>query len=282
MTSQVNQIKDAFIPRILSIAGTDPTGGAGMHADIKTFSAMKTYAMSVVTAVVAQNTQGVRAFKAMDANFVADQIDAVFEDVEVDAVKIGMVANASIAKVIVERLLHHGATNIVLDPVMVAKSGDLLLDEEAIEVIRDALVPMAAIITPNLPEAGVLLNIKPEWSLDNMRNYAPDILALDCRSVLLKGGHLHGTTSPDIFCDRHGVIELDAPRIATKNDHGTGCTISAAIAALLPTTSLVDSVRFAKHYLTGALAASDKLKIGHGHGPVHHFFELWQDGMIGD
>ncbi|WP_297322516.1 bifunctional hydroxymethylpyrimidine kinase/phosphomethylpyrimidine kinase [uncultured Bartonella sp.] len=281
MTPQVDQSNSAFIPRILSIAGTDPSGGAGMQADIKTFSAMKTYAMSVVTAVVAQNTSGVRGFKAMDANFVADQIDAVFEDVKVDAVKIGMVANTAIAAVISERLLHHNATNIVLDPVMVAKSGDLLLNQEAIEFIRNILVPMAAIITPNLPEAGVLLNVKPRWTLAEMRKFAPDMLELHCRSVLLKGGHLHGSTSPDIFCDRHGIIELEAPRVATKNDHGTGCTISAAIAALLPTTPLVDSVRFAKQYLTGALGASNKLQVGHGHGPVHHFYELWQDGKFG-
>lgn len=281
MMPQVDK-KQVVIPRILSIAGTDPSGGAGMHADIKTFSAMKTYAMSVVTAVVAQNTQGVRAFKAMDANFVADQIDAVFEDINVDAVKIGMVANAAIARVIAERLVYHRANNIVVDPVMVAKSGDLLLEQDAIEFIRDVLVPMAAIITPNLPEAAVLLDIKPQWSLGEMRRYAPDILELKCRSVLLKGGHLNGATSPDIFCDRHGVVELEAPRIATKNDHGTGCTISAAIAALLPTTPLVDAVRFAKHYLTGALAASSKLEVGHGHGPVHHFYKLWRDGMIGD
>ncbi|WP_295967089.1 bifunctional hydroxymethylpyrimidine kinase/phosphomethylpyrimidine kinase [uncultured Bartonella sp.] len=281
MTSPVKK-NGTVIPRILSIAGTDPSGGAGMHADIKTFSAMKTYAMSVVTAVVAQNTQGVRAFKAMDAYFVADQIDAVFEDIKVDAVKIGMVANAAIAEVIADKLIHYGASNIVLDPVMVAKSGDLLLENDAIEIIRNVLVPMAAIITPNLPEAAVLLKTKPEWSLEEMRKCAPDILDLKCRSVLLKGGHLKTTTSPDIFCDRHGVIELEAPRIPTKNDHGTGCTISAAIAALLPTTPLVDSVRFAKRYLTGALAASNKLEVGHGHGPVHHFYELWKDGMTGD
>lgn len=280
MTLQVETDKDTFIPHILSIAGTDPSGGAGMQADIKTFSAMKTYAMSAVTAVVAQNTSGVRSFRPMDAGFVADQIDAVFEDVRVDAVKIGMVANAAIADIIADRLVHHQARNIVVDPVMVAKSGDLLLEQDAIELIRDVLVPMAAIITPNLPEAAVLLNSKPDWSLQEMRIQAPDLLDLGCRSVLLKGGHLKGQTSPDIFCDKHGVVELEAQRVITKNDHGTGCTISAAIAALLPTTPLVDSVRFAKNYLTGALAASDELHVGHGHGPVHHFYQMWKNGHI--
>lgn len=276
MTLQPNQDSNTFIPHILSIAGTDPSGGAGMHADIKTFSAMQTYAMSAVTAVVAQNTTGVRAFKAMDAQFVSDQIDAVFEDVRVDAVKIGMVANAAIAKTIAERLVYHRAKNIVLDPVMVAKSGDLLLDQEAIDIIRTVLVPMAEIITPNLPEASVLLNQQPQWSLAEMQRQAPKLLELGCHSVLLKGGHLAGKTSPDIFCDKDNVVELDAPRIDTKNDHGTGCTISAAIAALLPTTPLIDSVKIAKNYLTGALTQSDVLQVGHGHGPVNHFYKLWK------
>ncbi|EJF91564.1 bifunctional hydroxymethylpyrimidine kinase/phosphomethylpyrimidine kinase [Bartonella tamiae] len=268
------------IPNILTIAGTDPSGGAGMQADIKTFSAMKTYAMSVVTAVVAQNTTGVRAFEALDASFVSDQIDAVFEDVAVDAVKIGMIANIKIAQKIAERLIYHQAKNIVLDPVMVAKSGDLLLEEDAIVFIREILVPMAAIITPNLPEASVLLNIKPQWSFDEMRQQVPKLLELQCRSVLLKGGHLKTRTSPDIFGDKHGLIELEAERVITQNDHGTGCTLSAAIAALLPTTPLVDSVRLAKNYITDALKASHELHVGHGHGPVHHFYHLWKNGQI--
>lgn len=265
-----------MIANILTIAGTDPSGGAGMQADIKTFSAMKTYAMSVVTAVVAQNTQGVRAFHAMDPAFVGAQIDAVFEDVRVDAVKIGMVANVAIAEMIVDRLIHHQARNIVLDPVMVAKSGDLLLEDDAIRFIREHLVPMAAIITPNLPEAAVLLDIDLQWSLQEMRQRAPELLGLGCRSVLLKGGHLKDKSATDIFCDRHNLIELETPRLATRNDHGTGCTISAAIAALLPVIPLEEAVRRAKQYLTGAIAASSALEVGHGHGPVHHFYELWR------
>ncbi|WP_273759117.1 bifunctional hydroxymethylpyrimidine kinase/phosphomethylpyrimidine kinase [Bartonella sp. ML70XJBT.G] len=286
MKRQENQNK-FFIPRILSIAGTDPSGGAGMHADLKVFSAMKTYGMSVVTAVVAQNTQGVRAFQALDASFVADQIDAVFEDIHVDAVKIGMVANAQIAEVIAERLAYHKARFIIFDPVMVAKSGDVLLQPDTIEIMRDVLVPMATLITPNLPEAALLLGCKVQWSLDAMYHYAPQLLALGCNAVLLKGGHLntlakestenHASSSPDLYCDGEELVMLEAMRLMTTHDHGTGCTISAAIAALLPTQPLLCAVRQAKDYLHGALSASTALQVGKGRGPLHHFYELWKD-----
>jgi len=265
-----------MIYNILSIAGTDPSGGAGMQADLKTFAAMKTYGMSVATAIVAQNTRGVRSFVVMEPQFVADQLDAVFEDIRVDAVKIGMVANAAIAEVIVERLCHHRARNIVVDPVMVAKSGDLLLNEDAIAFIRDIMVPMAAIITPNLAEAEVLLGIKPAWSAREMQDRAPELLKLGCRSVLLKGGSLKDKMATDIFCDRNGTIVLDARRVPTRNDHGTGCTISAAIAAMLPSLPLEESVQRAKDYISASLRASFQLSVGHGHGPVHHFHEQWK------
>lgn len=274
-----------FIPRILSIAGTDPSGGAGMQADLKVFSAMKTYGMSVVTAVVAQNTQGVRSFQALDASFVADQIDSVFEDIHVDAVKIGMVANAQIAQIIAERLAYHKARFIVFDPVMVAKSGDVLLKPDTIEIMRDILVPMSTIITPNLPEAAMLLGCEVQWSLNAMYQYGPRLLALGCNAVLLKGGHLstlackgtenYDCSSPDLYCDCEGIVTLEASRIITTNDHGTGCTISAAIAALLPTQPLVCAVKQAKDYLHGALSASSALQVGKGRGPLHHFYELW-------
>ena len=266
------------IANVLSIAGTDPTGGAGIQADIKTFSALGAYAMSAITAVVAQNTQGVRSFVALDPGFVAEQIDAVFDDVRVDAVKIGMVATEAIAETIAERLRHHGARNIVFDPVMVAKSGDHLLTPDAVAAIRDRLVPLATVITPNLPEAGVLLGVEPAWSLDEMRARAGDLLKLGPRWVLLKGGHLDdAAASVDLLHGTSGTIELSAPRIRTRNDHGTGCTLSAAIAALLPCHPMEDSVRLAKGYLHGALAASDQLDVGHGHGPLHHFHRLWED-----
>lgn len=285
MERQENQNK-LFIPRILSIAGTDPSGGAGMQADLKVFSAMKTYGMSVVTAVVAQNTQGVRAFQALDASFVADQIDAVFEDIHVDAVKIGMVANAQIAKVIAERLAYHKARFIVFDPVMVAKSGDVLLQPDTIEIMRDVLVPMATLITPNLPEAALLLGCEVQWSLNAMYHYAPQLLALGCNAVLLKGGHLstlakenmekHDCSSPDLYYDAEELVMLEAVRLMTTHDHGTGCTISAAIAALLPTQPLLCAVKQAKDYLHGALSASTALQVGKGRGPLHHFYELWK------
>ncbi|WP_425489181.1 bifunctional hydroxymethylpyrimidine kinase/phosphomethylpyrimidine kinase [Bartonella phoceensis] len=283
---QVGQDK-LFIPRILSIAGTDPSGGAGMQADLKVFSAMKTYGMSVVTAVVAQNTQGVRAFQVLDASFVADQIDSVFEDIHVDAVKVGMVANAQIAQVIAERLVYHKARFIVFDPVMVAKSGDILLKPDTIEVMRDVLVPISTLITPNLPEAALLLGRKIQWSLNALYQYAPQLLALGCHAVLLKGGHLsalaskctgnHDFSSPDLYCDGEDLVMLEAPRLTTTHDHGTGCTISAAIAALLPTQPLLWAVKQAKDYLNGALSASSALHVGNGRGPLHHFYALWKN-----
>ncbi|WP_438721668.1 bifunctional hydroxymethylpyrimidine kinase/phosphomethylpyrimidine kinase [Bartonella rochalimae] len=283
MTLQSNKSK--FIPRILSIAGTDPSGGAGMQADLKVFSTMKAYGMSVVTAVVAQNTQGVRAFQALDASFVADQIDSVFEDIHVDAVKIGMVANAQIAQIIAERLAHYKARFIVFDPVMVAKSGDVLLKPDAIEVIRSVLIPMSTLITPNLPEAAILLNHEVQWSLDAMYQQSPQLLALGCGAVLLKGGHLdvlackttnyYDLSSPDIYCDSKGVVMLEASRFGTTNNHGTGCTLSAAIAALLPKEPLFDAIKRAKNYLNSALFASSTLNVGKGRDPLHHFCELW-------
>lgn len=266
-----------MIANVLTIAGTDPSGGAGIQADIKTFSALGAYAMAAITAVVAQNTQGVRSFVALDPVFVGDQIDAVFEDVRVDAVKIGMVANARITEAIAQRLRHHGAKNIVLDPVMVAKSGDHLLELDAVDAIRELLVPLATVITPNLPEAGVLLDAEPRWTLAEMRARVGDLRKLGSEWVLLKGGHLDGSAeSVDLLHGSSGTIALSAPRIRTRNDHGTGCTLSAAIAALLPTHSVESSVRRAKTYMHGSLAASGELDVGHGHGPLHHFHHLWK------
>lgn len=262
-------------PNVLTIAGTDPTGGAGIQADMKAFSAMGAYAMSVVTAVVAQNTQGVRAFVALEPDFVRAQIDAVFDDVRVDAVKIGMVANEGIARAIAEGLHHHGARNIVLDPVMVAKSGDHLLAQEAVAALRDILVPLADLITPNLPEAAVLLDRQLDWSPEEMRRQLAPLHALGSRWVLLKGGHAGGETSVDLLYSGDAPIELSAPRIATRNNHGTGCTLSAAIAALLPSCDVEEAVRRAKDYLQGALAAADRLDVGQGHGPLHHFHRHW-------
>jgi hydroxymethylpyrimidine/phosphomethylpyrimidine kinase len=264
-----------MITNVLSIAGSDPSGGAGIQADLKAFSALGAYGMAVITALTAQNTQGVRSFQTVEPQFVAEQIDAIFTDVRVDAVKIGMVATAGIAAAIADRLRHHGARNIVLDPVMVAKSGHRLLRDDAVAALRDTLVPMAHVITPNLPEAGVLLGQPAPVTLADMQQVMRELHRLGPQWVLLKGGHLSGADSTDLLFDGRTVTELSARRIETKNTHGTGCTLSSAIAALLPRFDMVQAVRQAKAYLTEAIATSSSLTVGSGHGPVHHFHALW-------
>ncbi|HEX4172445.1 MAG TPA: bifunctional hydroxymethylpyrimidine kinase/phosphomethylpyrimidine kinase [Acetobacteraceae bacterium] len=266
-----------MIANVLSIAGSDPSGGAGIQADLKTFSALGAYGMAVITALTAQNTQGVRSFQTVDPAFVAEQIDAIFADVRVDAVKIGMVASAQIAIAIADRLRHNAARNIVLDPVMVAKSGHHLLQPDAVATLRDTLVPMAQVITPNLPEAGVLLTTTEPASLPDMHLAVRRLHRLGSRWVLLKGGHLTDEASTDLLFDGETVTELPARRIATANTHGTGCTLSSAIAALLPQLEMAEAVRRAKGYLTASIAASEHLSVGSGHGPVHHFHALWKD-----
>ncbi|CAI3922261.1 Hydroxymethylpyrimidine/phosphomethylpyrimidine kinase (ThiD) (PDB:1Y9X) (PUBMED:17351295) [Commensalibacter communis] len=265
-----------MVKNILTIAGTDPSGGAGIQADIKTFSALGTYAMSVITAVVAQNTQGVRSYRTMDAEFVGEQIDVVFEDITVDAVKIGMLANADIVKVVASKLKQYHVKNVVLDPVMVAKSGDPLIDETSVAAIRDILLPQVTIVTPNIPEACVLLNKKEPISLDEMEVEAKNVLQLNPQWVLLKGGHLTGNICRDVLCDLQETYEFVGERIITKNDHGTGCTLSSAITALLPTMTVPKAVEKAKAFLEQALQSSHQLSVGHGHGPLHHFCNLWK------
>jgi hydroxymethylpyrimidine/phosphomethylpyrimidine kinase len=264
-----------MIANVLSIAGSDPSGGAGIQADLKTFSALGAYGMAVITALTAQNTQGVRSFQTVDPGFVAEQIDAIYADVRVEAVKIGMVATAEIAAAVADRLRRHGARNIVLDPVMVAKSGHHLLRDDAVAALRDALVPIAQVITPNLPEAGVLLGERTPATLADMRQAVRGLHRLGPEWVLLKGGHLTGEDSTDLLFDGTTITELPGRRIDTRNTHGTGCTLSAAIAASLPRFAMVEAVRRAKAYLTDAIAASDRLAVGSGHGPVHHFHALW-------
>jgi hydroxymethylpyrimidine kinase/phosphomethylpyrimidine kinase/thiamine-phosphate diphosphorylase len=262
-------------PNVLTIAGTDPSGGAGIQADLKTFSALGAYGMSAVTALVAQNTTGVRAVQTVDPDFVARQIDAVFDDVRVDAVKIGMVGTAETAAAVADRLRHHGARHIVLDPVTVAKSGDRLVSDEAVVALREKLVPLAEVITPNLPEGAVLAG-RTAIAADEMEEAARALHKLGPAAVLLKGGHLDGPESTDILFDGTGIVRLNAPRLATQNTHGTGCTLSSAIAALLPRHPLEEAVRKAKAYLTDAIAASDRLAVGSGRGPVHHFHAQWK------
>jgi hydroxymethylpyrimidine/phosphomethylpyrimidine kinase len=271
-----------MIPNVLTIAGSDPSGGAGIQADLKTFSALGAYGMSVITALTAQNTQGVRGVQVIDPDFVAAQIDAIFDDVRVDAVKIGMVATAEIATVIAGRLRHHAARNIVLDPVMVAKSGDRLLREDAVAAVRDRLVPLALVVTPNLPEAAVLLSGSEPATLTAMQGAVRALHRLGPQFVLLKGGHLASDDSTDLLFDGSAVTEFRGKRIDTRNTHGTGCTLSSAIAALLPRHDMVEAVRLAKAYLTGAIAASGRLAVGSGHGPVHHFHALCAGDQAGD
>jgi hydroxymethylpyrimidine/phosphomethylpyrimidine kinase len=261
-----------MIPNVLSIAGVDPSGGAGVLADIKAMSALGAYGMGVVTALTVQNTRGVTGIELVSPQFVTRQIDAIFADIRVDAVKIGMVATAEIARAIAAALTRHGAPHIVLDPVMIAKSGDRLLAEDAVAAIRDELIPLAEIMTPNLPEAAALLGQAEPADVAAMRIMATALLDLGSDAVLLKGGHLAGGDAIDVLADAGGLHEFTAPRIVTKNTHGTGCTLSSAIAALLPTMARADAVGAAKDYLTEALRHADELSVGEGHGPVRHFF----------
>jgi hydroxymethylpyrimidine/phosphomethylpyrimidine kinase len=264
------------IPIVLSIAGSDPSGGAGIQADLKTFSALGAYGAAAMTALTAQNTRGVTGIHNVPSDFVALQIDTVFADLRVDAVKIGMISTAEIARAVAASLRRADAPNVVLDPVMIAKSGHALLDPGAVAALREELVPLATVITPNLPEAGVLLDAEMPRTLTEMRDAVRALHRLGPRYVYLKGGHLGGEESPDLLFDGSTTTELSVKRVHTANTHGTGCTLSSAIAALIPQRPTVRrAVEDAKAYLTAAIAASDQLHVGSGHGPVHHFHDQW-------
>jgi hydroxymethylpyrimidine/phosphomethylpyrimidine kinase len=265
-----------MIPNLLTIAGSDPSGGAGIQADLKTFGALGTYGMSVLTGLTAQNTRGVRSVHPIPASFVAEQLDAVFDDVRVDAVKIGMLATADVIDAVAGVLAARRPRFVVLDPVMVAKSGDRLLAADAVAHLRDALLPLVDLVTPNLPEAADLLGVAEATSEAQMGAQLASLRKLG-PAVLLKGGHLAGAECPDLLAEGDAEpVRLSAPRVATTNDHGTGCTLSAAIAALRPQRdSWRAAVIDAKGYLTSALTAADRLDVGSGHGPVHHYFAWW-------
>jgi len=266
-----------MIPIALTIAGSDSSGGAGIQADLKTFSALGVYGASVITALTAQNTRGVASIHDVPAEFVTAQIDAVFADLAVDAVKIGMLASFDIVAVVARGLEQHQARNVVLDPVMVATSGDLLLRADAIDAVRRELIPRVRLVTPNLPEAAALLDTDVAGSEVEMRKQAAQLLAAGAKAVLIKGGHGHGTESVDLLVDHAGFTRFAAPRFATRNTHGTGCTLSSAIAAgFAKGLTLADAVSDAKNYVTAAIAAADQLSIGKGHGPVHHFHAWWK------
>ena len=269
------------VPNILTIAGVDPSGGAGVLADVKAISALGGYACAVVTALTAQNTCAVADVLPIEPSFVREQLDVLFADVRIDATKIGMLGQAPVIHAVAERLAHWTVAPVVIDPVMVAKSGDALLDRSAVGALREVLLPLAGIVTPNLPEAGALLESRAPDSLKEMYRAAEKLRLLlrgdGQRWVMLKGGHLSSGEAIDLLHDGDRMIELAAPRVSTRNTHGTGCTLSAALATLVPQSADVPAAaRHAKKYLTEALKHADELAVGAGHGPVHHFHALWK------
>jgi hydroxymethylpyrimidine/phosphomethylpyrimidine kinase len=266
----------ARTPIALTIAGSDSSGGAGIQADLKTFSALGVYGASAITALTAQNTRGVAAVEPVAAAFVIAQIDAVLGDLAVGAIKTGMLADTGIVEAVAARLQAiPKRPPLVVDPVMVATSGDLLLALDAVEAVKRRLVPLATLITPNLPEAARLLGAREAADDAQAAEQAKALLALGCNAVLLKGGHGTGETAVDILCDASGIQRLVRPRIATPHTHGTGCTLSAAIAALLAQgAALPEAVSRAKAYVWQALEAGRALGVGHGSGPVDHLFAI--------
>jgi hydroxymethylpyrimidine/phosphomethylpyrimidine kinase len=263
------------VPIALTIAGSDSGGGAGIQADLKTFAALGVYGASVLTAITAQNTKGVFAIHEVPAEFIAVQMDAVFTDLDVRAVKIGMLGSAAAIAAVGAGLRRHRARNVVLDTVMTASSGGKLLHDDAVDALR-ALIAQARLITPNLPEAAALTGAEEARDEDEMCAQAQRLLTLGAAAVLIKGGHGSGSESVDILVEGASRTRFAAPRIETSNTHGTGCTLAAAIAAgLARNLSLVDAVRQAKAFVTAALETADRLEIGSGSGPVHHFHKWW-------
>ena len=257
----------------LTIAGSDSSAGAGIQADLKTFAALGVYGACVITALTAQNTQGVSAIHDVPPEFIAAQIDAVFADIDILAVKIGMLGRSAAIEAVARGLTRHKARHIVLDPVMVASSGDRLLAPDAVGALRRLLIPRALLLTPNLPEAAALTGASVARNEQEMETQARQILELGARNVLIKGGHGEGNDSVDLLVGQGELVRLSAKRIATNNTHGTGCTLSSAIAAgLAKGADLVSAVQAAKSYVSAAIAAADQIHIGHGHGPLHHFY----------
>ncbi len=261
----------------VTIAGSDSGGGAGIQADLKTFSALGVYGASVITALTAQNTLGVTAIHTAPAGFVTAQLDAVFSDLHVNAVKIGMLSQTDVISAVASGLTQWAPPFTVLDPVMVATSGDRLIDDDAVAAIVSRLFPLATLITPNLAEAATLLGETMASHDDDIQRQGEALLGVGARAVLMKGGHGNGAESTDLLITPEGTIRLSAPRIATPNTHGTGCTLSSAIAAGLAKGLPLDkAVSDAKTYVTNALIASATLEIGQGSGPVHHFHTFWK------
>ena len=269
-------MKKAKTAIALTVAGSDSSGGAGIQADLKTFSALGVYGASAITALTAQNTMGVDDLMAVSPEFVLAQMHAVARDLDVGAVKIGMLATDETVEAVASGLDAFPDVPVVLDPVMVASSGDLLIDETASGLLRERLVPRATVVTPNLDEAAVLLGEPPQSREQMMEGRAQRLLALGADVVLLTGGESMAETALDIFADANGIQRIEAPRHATRNTHGTGCTLSSAIAAELAKGESVEkAIKLAKMYVTAAIIAADEIDVGQGAGPVHHFHALW-------
>lgn len=262
------------IPVVLTIAGSDSGGGAGIQADIKAISATGSFACSVITAITSQNTQGVSAIFPIPLDHIESQLDAVFSDLKIVAVKIGMLADASIIKIVANKMQQYQPKSLVIDPVMVATSGDLLLEQSAISTLKEMLIPLADIITPNLFEGAVLTGKPVPQSGVEMSGMVADLRALGAKAVLLKGGHLEqDENSNDLLIMQSSSELLSAKRFPTPNTHGTGCTLSSAIASYLAQgNNLHKSVYLAKQYISQAIGYADELDVGQGRGPVHHFF----------
>lgn len=282
-TGKARRLFNGAPPKVLSIAGVDPSGGAGLLADVKTFTSLGAYGCGVVAGLTAQSTQGVTAMQLPSAEFVGAQLDTLLADVGIAAVKTGMLGQAPNVQVVAEKLSKHGQDNLVLDPVMIAKSGDALLNKEAIGLLRDALIPLARVLTPNLPEAGALLDERGPETPKEMTRTCERLHRLlrqeNNRWILLKGGHLAGGELIDLLYDGDRMIELRAERFDTRHTHGTGCALSAAITALIPQCAdIPTAVAHAHTWLQHAIRRADELQISRtpqtGHGPVHHTHAL--------
>lgn len=270
----------------LSIAGSDPSGGAGVQADLKTFSALGAYGTTVLTALTAQSTRGVAGVHVVPAGFVRDQLEVLLDDVTVHAAKTGMIPTAGVVRAVADVMATRAASGsgvgvLVVDPVMVASSGDHLVDDAAVNALREELLPLADLVTPNAPEAGVLLGCAPARDVDEQVEQAHALRELGPVRVLLKGGHLKGQESTDVLCTPAGVALMTRPRVQTRNTHGTGCTLASAITALAAVhepatdTAWMDLMHQARDYLHDALVAGSRLRVGSGGGPVHHFVRWW-------
>ncbi len=274
---------NGIIPNVLSIAGSDPSGGAGIQADLKTFSALGAYGCAAIAALTAQNTVGVTRVLALPPAFLRDQLDTLFSDVRVHAVKVGMLGSRDAVLVVANAMRDHAPALIVVDPVLRASTGASLLDADALEALREELMPLATVITPNIDEAGILLGNPSARCLADARAAAEQLVARGARAALVTGGHLaSGEVSVDVLCDGSDIHEFAVPRIESNNTHGTGCTLSSAIAVLLATgCTLPQACRDAQQFVARAIAGATDLRVGQGAGPVHQLSALWADAALG-